>query len=403
MALSAKHVSPRVTPYRINVPDPILADLAVRLDRTRLPDEVDEGDWSRGTHRGYLATLLRYWRDEYDWRQQEAVLNQLPQGRVDIDGLGIHVVHVRGRGQDPLPLLLTHGYPDSFVRFLDLIPRLTDPAAHGGDAADAFDVVVPSLPGYGFSDRPTKTGTTFRIGEMWHSLMTEVLGYERYGAHGGDWGSTVTEQIARSHAAAVVGIHLTDVPFWHQFQKPTDPSPAERAYFESTDAWVQKEGAYALIQGTRPSSLAPALNDSPAGLAAWIVEKFQRWSDCGGDIETRFSKDLLLTNVMIYWATGTIGSSFLPYYDFASSGALRWMAEAFKQWIGSADVPTAFALFPKDLSSPPREWAERFFNVRRWTDMPRGGHFAALEEPDLLAGDLREFFRPLRRAAAAIP
>jgi pimeloyl-ACP methyl ester carboxylesterase len=394
------HVSTRVTPFRIDTPDAILADLAVRLDRTRLAGEVDAGDWARGTHRGYLATLVRYWRHEFDWRAREAELNELPHGRVDIDGLGIHFIHVRGRGPAPLPLLLTHGYPDSFVRFLDLIPRLTDPAAHGADEGDAFDVVVPSLPGYGFSDRPTTTGTTFRIGELWHRLMTDALGYERYGAHGGDWGSTVTEQLARSHAGAVVGIHLTDVPFWHQFQKPSDLSAAERAWFADSEKWVQQEGAYALIQGTRPSSLAPALNDSPAGLAAWIVEKFQRWSDCGGDVETRFTKDVLLTNVMIYWITGTIGSSFLPYYDFASSGALRWMMEAFKQWTGSADVPAGFAMFPKDLSSPPRAWAERFFNVRRWTEMPRGGHFAALEEPDLLAADLREFFRPLRPAAA---
>jgi pimeloyl-ACP methyl ester carboxylesterase len=399
MAAIPRRASSRVTPFHIDVPDAVLADLAVRLDRTRLAAEVDDGAWTRGTHRGYLASLVRYWRDEFDWRAQEAVLNRLPHGRVEIDGLGIHIVHVRGRGPNPLPLILTHGYPDSFIRFLDLLPRLTDPAAHGGDAADAFDVVVPSLPGYGFSDPPKKAGTTFRIGELWHTLMTDVLGYRRYGAHGGDWGSTVTEQLARSHAGAVVGVHLTDVPFWHQFQKPSDPSAAEQAFFAETEAWLKEEGAYALIQGTRPSSLAPALNDSPAGLAAWIVEKFQRWSDCGGDVERRFSKDLLLTNVTTYWVTGTIGSAFLPYYDFSSAGVLRWMVEAVKQWTGSSDVPAGFALFPKDLSRPPRAWAERFFNVQRWTEMPRGGHFAALEEPDLLATDLRAFFRPLRPAA----
>ncbi len=399
MAGRPQPVSSRVTPFRIDVPDAVLADLAVRLDRTRLADEVDDGDWNRGMHRGYLASLLRYWRHQFDWRAQEAALNRLPHGRVELDGLGVHVIQVRGRGPNPLPLILTHGYPDSFIRFLNLIPRLTDPAAHGGDAADAFDVVVPSLPGYGFSDRPKKSGTTFRIGELWHTLMTDVLGYRRYGAHGGDWGSTVTEQLARSHAGAVVGIHLTDVPFWHQFQKPSDPSAAEQAYFADTEAWIKDDGAYALIQGTRPSSLAPALNDSPAGLAAWIVEKFQRWSDCGGDVERRFSKDLLLTNVMTYWVGGSIGSAFLPYYDFTSAGVLRWIAEAVKQWVGSSDVPAAFAMFPKDISHPPRAWAERFFNVQRWTEMPRGGHFAALEEPDLLAADLRTFFRPLRSAA----
>jgi microsomal epoxide hydrolase len=217
-------------------------------------------------------------------------------------------------------------------------------------------------------------------------------------AHGGDWGSTVTEHLARSHADAMVGIHLTDVPFWHAFQRSSDPSAAERAYFEAMDAWVQREGAHALIQGTRPDSLAPGLIDSPAGLAAWIVEKFQRWSDCGGDPERRFTKDELLTNIMIYWVTRSIGTAFRPYVDVTAAGVLTWMKEAFRQWIGSDDVPAAFAQFPKDISHPPREWAERFFNVQRWTEMPRGGHFAAMEEPDLRVEDLRAFFRPLRAA-----
>jgi pimeloyl-ACP methyl ester carboxylesterase len=231
--------------------------------------------------------------------------------------------------------------------------------------------------------------------------MTDTLGYKRFAAHGGDWGSTVTEQLARRHARSLVGVHLTDVPFWHLFQKPDDPSRDERSFFAKNDKWIPTEGAYALIQGTRPYTLARALNDSPIGLAAWIVDKFQRWSDCGGKIESRFTKDELLTNVMIYWTTGTIGSSFLPYYDYTSSGALTWMVEAFKQWTGSSDVPAAFAMFPKDISQPPRERAERFFNVQRWTRMPRGGHFAAMEEPELLVDDIREFFRPLRSSVDA--
>jgi pimeloyl-ACP methyl ester carboxylesterase len=237
------------------------------------------------------------------------------------------------------------------------------------------------------------------VGSLWHRLMTEELGYERFGAHGGDWGSTITEHLARSHAGSVVGIHLTDVPFWHAFQKPGDPSPAEAKYLEGIEGYAMDEGGYAMIQGSRPQTLADGLNDSPAGLAAWIVEKFQRWSDCGGNIESKFTKDELLTNVMLYWATETIGSSFLPYYDLTHAGALRWMAEKAKELLGSSKVPAGFAMFPKDLSHPPREWAERFFNVQRWTEMPRGGHFAAMEEPELLAEEIRAFFRPLRESA----
>jgi pimeloyl-ACP methyl ester carboxylesterase len=385
-------------PFKVRAAPQTLDDLRDRLLRTRWPPEIDDDGWDHGTSRAYLRELVGHWLSGFDWRLQEEAINRFSHFRADVAGFGVHFIHEHGKGDRPLPLILTHGYPDSFVRFLKIIPMLTDPGAHGGDAADAFDVVVPSLPGYGFSDRPRKKGFTFGIGDVWHTLMTETLGYERFAAHGGDWGSTVTEQLARSHARSLVGIHMTDVPFWHLFQKPSDPSRDEQAFFARNDRWIPKEGAYALIQGTRPHSLAPGLNDSPAGLAAWIVEKFQRWSDCDGDIETRFTKDELLTNIMIYWATETIGSSFLPYDDFTNSGALTWMVEAFKQWTGSTDVPAAFARFPKDISQPPREWAERFFNVQRWTHMPSGGHFAAMEEPELLVKDIRAFYRPLRSA-----
>jgi pimeloyl-ACP methyl ester carboxylesterase len=383
-------------PFAIHMDDDVLSDLRDRLERTRWPQAIEPENWTYGTSANYLNALADYWRTTFDWRKQEASLNRFDHYRAEVDGFALHFIHARGSGDRPLPIVLTHGYPDSFVRFLKIIPMLTQPEAHGGDAGDAFDVVVPSLPGYGFSAIPDKKGFTFHIGELWHRLMTKTLGYERFAAHGGDWGSTVTEQLARGHGASLVGIHLTDVPFWHLFQKPKDASSAERAFFARNDDWIPKEGAYALIQGSRPFSLAPGFNDSPIGLAAWIVDKFHAWSDCRGDVETRFTKDELLTNIMIYWATGTIGSSFLPYYDFTNSGALTWMVEAFKQWTGSSDVPTAFALFPKDISQPPREWAERFFNVQRWTRMPRGGHFAAMEEPGLLVDDIRAFFRPLR-------
>jgi pimeloyl-ACP methyl ester carboxylesterase len=389
-----------VNPFIVNLPHQTLFDLQDRLSRTRWADQIADDGWRLGTNGAYLRELAEHWRTRFDWRAQEAAINRLAHFRAEIDDVGIHFIHERGRGERPLPLVLTHGYPDSFVRFLKIIPMLTDPAAYGGDAADTFDVVVPSLPGYGFSDKPSKPGMTFQIGDLWHTLMTKELGYERFAAHGGDWGSLVTEQLARSHAASVVGIHLTDVPFWHLFRKPANLSHDEETFVAKNEQWQRTEGAYALIQGTRPYSLAQGLNDSPLALASWLVDKFHAWSDCHGDIETRFTKDELLTNATIYWATETIGSSFLPYFDFVNSGALTWMAEAFKQWIGSSSVPAAFAIFPKDISQPPREWAQRFFNVQRWTAMPRGGHFAAMEEPELLVEDLRAFFRPLRSAAS---
>jgi microsomal epoxide hydrolase len=395
---SGWQVDMEMQPFTVKVSDDALDDLRERLARTRWTTSLDDGDWTHGVSRSYLEALTTYWRTAYDWRTEEAALNRLAQFKVDVDGIGIHFIHEPGAGPRPMPLILTHGYPDSFVRFLKVIPLLTDPAAHGGDADDAFDVIVPSLPGYAFSDPPPRSGLIFQTGALWHSLMTKVLGYERFAAHGGDWGSTVTEQIARSYPSAVVGIHLTDVPFWHLFQKPDHPSRAEEKFLAATDKWQKDEGAYAYIQGTRPYTLASGLADSPTGLAAWIVDKFRAWSDCGGDVESRFTKDELLTNLTIYWATGTIGSAFLPYYDFMNGGPLTWMAEAVKQWTGSKSVPTAIARFPKDISDPPREWAERFFNVERWTEMPRGGHFAAMEEPELLVEDIRAFFRPFRAA-----
>ncbi len=384
-------------PFRIEIPQPVLDDLHARLSSTRPVPQDDAADWDAGTSPAYLRQLIDYWRTQYDWRAHEAHINRFAHFRAIVGGTALHFIHERGRGDSPLPIVLTHGFPDSFLRFLKLIPLLTDPAAHGGDPRDAFHVVVPSLPGYGFSDKPEKAGGTFNIGNLWHRLMADELGYERFGAHGGDWGSTVTEHLARSHSASVVGIHLTDVPFWHAFQKPGDLSPAEEKFLARIEGFQMREGAYAMIQGMRPQTLADSLNDSPAGLAAWIVEKFQRWSDCDGDVEKRFTKDELLTNIMLYWSTETIGSSFLPYYDLTHAGVARWMIEKAKEWIGSSDVPAGFALFPKDIGHPPREWAQRFFNVRRWTEMPSGGHFAAMEEPELLAEDIRAFFRPLRR------
>jgi microsomal epoxide hydrolase len=386
-----------VQPFRIDVPQEVLDDLKHRLARTRWVDDLGDVGWKYGLSIPYMRELVAHWHDRFAWREHEAVLNRLHHFRVTLsDGLGIHFVHERGNGPAPMPIVLTHGFPDSFLRFERLVPMLTDPARHGGHPDDAFDVVVPSLPGYGFSDKPQSQGTLFRIGDLWHELMTRHLGYERYAAHGGDWGSTISEFLARDHADEVLGIHLTDVPFLHSFQPPRDPSHAEKKYLEAIAQFPQTQGAYALIQGSQPQVAALGLADSPAGLAAWIVEKFRRWSDCDGDIESRFTRDELLVHVMLYWVTRTIESSFLPYHDVAHAGAMTWTMQKLNQWMGSSRPPAAFALFPKDLSTPPREWAERFFEVRRWTTMPRGGHFAALEEPTLLAEDIRAHFRPLR-------
>lgn len=387
-----------IRPFKIEITPGTLSELRQRLKSTRWTSQIEGTGWDAGTDLDYLKQLVGYWVEGFDWRKQEAALNEFAHFKTDLDGMDIHFIHERGKGPDPLPIILTHGYPDSFYRFAKIIPMLIDPESHGGRAEDAFDVVVPDLPGYGFSGKPPKHGTIFQVNDLWARLMTEKLGYPRFGAHGGDWGGTVTEQLARSHADAVVAIHLTDVPFGHLFQRPDDPSPAEKKLFKHNEEWMQKEGAYALIQSTKPQSLAPGLNDSPAGLAAWLVEKYRSWSDCGGKIEARFSKDELLTQITIYWAAETIGTSFLPYYDYANASAMTWMKEGVKKWTGSSQVPAAFAIFPKDISQPPREWASRFFNVQRWTEMPRGGHFAAMEEPKLLAEDLRVWFRNFREA-----
>ena len=376
-----------VRPFRIDIQPAVLDDLRERLQRTRWADDIQGDAWDRGTNPQYLKALCAYWRDRFDWQKQQDYLNTFPHFRADVDGVGLHFIHVRATAANALPLLLVHGWPDSFARFLKIIPLLAD---------DAFDVIVPSLPGYGFSDKPSKPGLTFDFGKLLHRLMVDVLGYPRFAVHGGDWGGMVAEHMARSYGSSVIGLQMTDVPYYHMFQKPGDPSAAEQKYLEKMEAFQQKEGAYALIQGTRPASLAQGLNDSPSGLAAWLVEKFQRWSDCDGDVEKRFTKDELLTHVTIYWVTQTIGSSFSPYYDMANAGALRWISETIKKWVGSSDVPAGFALFPKDLVTQPWEWAARFFNVQRWTEMPRGGHFAAAEEPRLLAEEIRATFGLLR-------
>jgi len=382
-----------VQPFTIAISQATLDDLHVRLALTRWPDEVEGAGWDYGTNLLYMKELVAYWLQTFDWRTQEAKLNQFAHFKADVDGVGLHFIHERGKGPAPLPIILTHGWPDSFYRMHKIIPLLTDPASYGGDPADAFDVIVPSLPGYGFSDKVHGV-TSIRTAELFAQLMTDVLGYKRFAAGGGDIGGRVTRLLALAHPEALVGIHLTDIGFPGEPagifpSNLSNPSPAEQRFLGSVGQWFMQEGGYAMLQSTKPQTLSYGLNESPAGLAAWLVEKFRAWSDCAGDVEQRFSKDELLTQIMIYWATETISSSARLYYDDAH------VAPQLKpgQYI---EVPAGVATFPKDLTRPPRESGERFLRVQRWTEMPRGGHFAALEEPQLLAEDLRAFFRPLR-------
>ena len=379
-----------VQPFTIDIPDSVLQDLAERLERTRWPDDSPDAGWEYGSNLGYVRELVEYWRTAFDWRAQERAMNRLDHYRAQVDGSGIHFIHERGRGPNPMPLLLTHGWPSTFTEMLKIIPLLVDPAAHGGDAGDSFDVIVPSLPGYGFSDLTTKRGVNVsRIADLWAELMAG-LGYARFGAHGGDWGAGITARLGYAHPDRTIGIHVTAVSAIPYLGPDPDLSDAERAFMQAREEWRQAEGGYGHIQGTKPQTLSYGLNDSPAGLAAWITEKFRTWSDCHGEVESRFTKDELLTNIAIYWVTGTINSSTRIYYE--SQRGRRGLDEGER-----IEPPSAVAVFPKDLSYPPREWGERVFNdLQRWTEMPRGGHFAALEEPEMLVDDLRAFFRPLR-------
>lgn len=376
--------------FHIHVPDEILDDLQYRLRHIRWPDQVEDAGWERGTELNTLKSLVSYWRDQYDWRAQESALNRFSQYRCHIDGIDVHFVHERGKGPNPLPLILTHGWPDSYLRYQKIIPLLTDPASYGGNPEDSFDVIVPSVPGFGFSSRPKQPGVNnLRVADMWAKLMTEELGYPKFGAAGGDIGSGVTRYLAANHPELLYGIHLTDIGIIRDLMSAADEaklSEEERRYKQAASAWVAQEGGYMSIQSTRPQTLAYGLSDSPAGLAGWLMEKFRVWSDCQGDLKQSFSEDELITHIMVYWVTNTIGSTAHLYYENAHS----------LPPLGYIEVPTALALFPADVLLPPKAWAARHLNVTRVTSMPRGGHFTAWEEPEALADDIREFYRPFR-------
>jgi pimeloyl-ACP methyl ester carboxylesterase len=379
--------------FTLRVPDAAVTDLRERLARTRFPDQAPGEAWAYGTDLSFMRHLTAYWRDGFDWRAEEAKLNALRQYRVRLHGIDLHFLHVPGQGPDPHPLLLSHGWPGSVFEFVDLIPRLTEPERFGGDPADAFTVVAPSLPGYGlsFAAGQPRFGVE-EIADCFAALMTEVLGYRRFGAQGGDWGSFVAARLGYAHPERLSGIHLNMMPVRRDPKAMSDATPEESRYLDELRAWLKEETGYQWIQGTRPQTLAFALTDSPVGLAAWIVEKFRAWSDCGGDPEAAFTKDQILANVSLYWFTGAIGSSFWPYY-----------ARMHRPWPipegASVSVPTGYSEFPREILRPPRSIAERTFTqIYRWSVMERGGHFAAMEQPDALAAEIRASFRPLRRS-----
>jgi pimeloyl-ACP methyl ester carboxylesterase len=376
--------------FIVDVPQATLDDLGARLARTRWPDEVEGAGWDYGTNLAYLQALVEYWRTRFDWREQERAMNAFPHFRANVNGLGVHFIHARGQGHRPLPLLVTHGWPSSFVEMLDLIPLLADPAAHGGDPADAFDVVVPSVPGFGFSDRPVRRGMTrSRVAALWLQLMGG-LGYDRFAAHGNDIGAVITSWMAFDAPDRLIAMH-TMMPGFPSPVVGADVRPlseAEQAHAEVQARWEREEGGYNLIQETRPQTLAYGLHDSPAGLAAWILEKWRAWTDPADDVERHFSRDLLLANVTLYWVTGTANAANRSYYERARES---------RRITSRITIPTGVGLSTEAVQRTPRERAERAYaDIRRWTEFARGGHFFAAEEPRLLAEELRAFFRPFR-------
>ena len=384
--------APPIVPFSIRVPDAALDDLKQRLARARFPEPLPPAGWAYGTDLAYLKDLVGYWRDRFDWRAQERRLNQFEQFTTSIDGLPVHFIHRRSKQPNAFPLLVTHGWPGSIVEFTKVIGPLTDPAAHGGRAEDAFDVVMPSLPGFAFSGKPAEPGyDPARIAQMLAKLMAR-LGYQRYGAQGGDWGAIVNTQVALADPQHVAGLHLNMCTAAAPAGADANAglSATEAARMKARQTFQAEETGYQQIQGTKPQTLGIALNDSPVGLAAWIVEKFRTWCDCDGNPETIFSRDELLTNITLYWVTQTAASSARIYYEsrHPTSPVNR----------NRIEVPTACADFPKEIIWSPRAHVATRYNIVRWTEMPRGGHFAALEQPQLLVDDVRAFFREVRGA-----
>jgi pimeloyl-ACP methyl ester carboxylesterase len=382
-----------VQPFRIDIPQAALDDLQDRLRRTRWPQEIgDNTDWQAGTNLAYMRELTDYWLNQYDWCAQEAAMNAFPQFRTTIDEVPIHFIHVQGKGPNPMPLVINHGWPWTFWDMRKIIGPLTDPAAYGGDPADAFEVIAPSLPGFAFSSPLEVEGMFFNpTADLWVKLMAR-LGHERFATQGGDIGAFVSARLGHKYAEKIIGVHLHLAgAVMPPYPVPEDYAPEELAWGAKFAQFMANGNGYMQIQRTRPQTIGFAMHDSPVGLAAWLIDKRRAWSDCGGDVEAVFSKDDLITNAMLYWLTETYVSSARHYYEATSE---RMVPCHDRQ--PPVEAPTALLQFKNDVWLQPRKWAERYYNLQRWNVMDRGGHFAPMEVPGVLVDDLREFFRPLR-------
>ncbi len=402
----------KIRPFRIDFPEEELDDLRRRLRATRWPKAVPAGGgWDYGAEMGYMQELTDYWLHKYDWRAEERRLNQFRQFKADVKGIGVHYIHEEGKGPNPMPLLLMHGFPWSVATLARIIPLLTDPAAHGGDPADAFTVVAPSLIGFGFSDAPQQQGFSFERQADWlRDLMVDVLGYRRFGAQGGDWGGIICTPLGYKYPRDLIGLHLSYMGVMIRQEAEADPNilrgfglegapirpadPDSLFFWKTFEKWCLEEGGYRHIQMTRPQSLAYGLSDSPVGQAAWFVEKYRAWGDCDGDVEKMFDKDYLITNTMLYWIPNSFSSAIRIYYE---SQHHQWKLKPGDR----VTVPTGFAAFPKEHTPIVKSRAAAYFNMTRFTEMPRGGHFAPYEAPADLAEEVQAFFRPLRAAEAA--
>ena len=378
--------SVEIRPFKIAVPDAVLDDLQTRLHQTRWPDAEVVPDWSQGMPKAWLQSICQYWQEQYDWRKREADLNRFPQYITQIDGLDIHFIHARSPYEKAMPLIITHGWPGSIVEFHKIIEPLTNPTAFGGKAQDAFHVICPSLPGFGFSEKPTTTGWGVdRIAAAWAVLM-QRLGYSRYAAQGGDWGSGITSSLGAQDPVHCAGIHITLAMGTRPIEN-VNPTPEEQRALKGMQHYRDWDSGYSNQQATRPQTLAYGLNDSPVGQAAWILEKYWAWTDCDGDPLHIFSPDELLDNVMMYWVNACAASSARIYWE--SFGPRRTLLKV--------SVPTGVAVYPKEIVTPVRKWMEAsYVNIQHWTEMPKGGHFAAFEQPELFVGNIREFFGALR-------
>ena len=377
-------------PFSIDIPDATLEAIREKVAAYPWHEMPDDGGWQYGTNLDYMKELADYWVNEFDWRKQEAAINRFSHFKAPVDGIDMHFIHEKGSGPAPMPLILSHGWPGSVVEFTKLIEPLAHPERFGGDVKDAFDVIAPSLPGFGFSGRPPRPYGPRKIAGVLNSLMTDVLKYDGYLAQGGDWGGTISSWLGYDHAPACRAIHINILTLRHPDGPQGQEEESWAARFEQEQIM---ENGYRTLQATRPQTLSYAMMDSPVGIAAWLIEKFNSWSDTeGDDIESAHSKDELLTNIMVYIATRTFNTASWIYYGRRQEGGRIFSKEGKR-----AEVPTACALFPAEMSAwPPRSYVDRMFDVQRWTDMPRGGHFPAMEEPELLIDDIRSFARSLR-------